>query len=357
MRSILRVAVLGLAGMVLSVTAKAVDLAPGEMAPALKVQEFVKGSPISSFDPNKVYVVEFWATWCGPCRTSIPHITKLAKENKDVTFIGVSVWERPKGAERKDLVQKFVEEMGDKMDYNIALDTEEKDMAMSWMQAANQNGIPAAFIVKGGRIQWIGHPMTMEGPLAEVKAGTFDVKKARAAFDKEIASEKAAAAARKEIAAAVKMIKDGQKDAGLAKLDAIVKGNPELKGQVDQAKLNALVSIDKPAALKIVDDIIKAKSGVQMILSMSTQWAAKPETAGFAADAVKKAIDKVDANDILHNYFAGEAYMALNQAKKALPFYDQVLKLVPNSPYKDNDQVKALFNKKREDAAKAANSN
>jgi thiol-disulfide isomerase/thioredoxin len=69
------------------------ELKLGDPAPALKVSKFVKGSPVTKFEPGKFYVVEFWATWCGPCKTSIPHLTEMAKKYKDVQFVGVSVWE------------------------------------------------------------------------------------------------------------------------------------------------------------------------------------------------------------------------------------------------------------------------
>jgi thiol-disulfide isomerase/thioredoxin len=77
--------------------ASAQTLNIGDPAPQLVVKEFVKGSPVTQFKPGSVYVVEFWATWCGPCKTSIPHLTELQKKYGDkVTFVGVSVWERIK---------------------------------------------------------------------------------------------------------------------------------------------------------------------------------------------------------------------------------------------------------------------
>ena len=64
-------------------------------APPLKVAEWVKGNKVAAFEPGKTYVVEFWATWCGPCLATIPHLTELAHKYKDkgVQFIGVDVWE------------------------------------------------------------------------------------------------------------------------------------------------------------------------------------------------------------------------------------------------------------------------
>src|SRR5581483_11860735 len=93
------------------------ELNVGDPAPKLEVKEFVKGEPVKSLEKGKVYVVEFWATWCGPCRATIPHLTELQKAHKDVTFIGVSVYER-----EADKVKPFIKEMGDKMDYRVAVD-------------------------------------------------------------------------------------------------------------------------------------------------------------------------------------------------------------------------------------------
>ena len=54
-------------------------------------------------------------------------------------------------------------------------------MVLNWMEPAGQTGIPAAFIIdREGRVAWIGHPMEMDEPLAEVMAGTWDIKKAAA---------------------------------------------------------------------------------------------------------------------------------------------------------------------------------
>jgi thiol-disulfide isomerase/thioredoxin len=152
----------------------------GDPAPALPVAKWVKGQPVKQFEKGKVYVVEFWATWCGPCRQTIPHLTKLAEKYKDkVTVIGVSVWER---ADEEDpnahiqRVEKFVQEMGDKMNYVVAVDGAEGVIAKTWMEAAGQDGIPTAFVIdQQQRIVWIGHPMDkLDEVLEKVLAGNFD---------------------------------------------------------------------------------------------------------------------------------------------------------------------------------------
>src|SRR5689334_25163119 len=100
MKSILRLA--AVAALILAAIAAYADpsLTVGSPAPAIKVAKWVKGKPVNSLKKGNVYVVEFWATWCGPCKQSIPHLTELAKKYAGkATFIGVSSFEKnaPKG--------------------------------------------------------------------------------------------------------------------------------------------------------------------------------------------------------------------------------------------------------------------
>lgn len=162
----------------LTLSASAASLSIGDPAPALKASKWVKGEPVAKLDADNIYVVEFWATWCGPCKVSIPHLTEMAHKYTKVTFIGMDVFER--GKDIDTAVAKFVEKMGDRMEYRVAMDTEDKFMADNWMKAADQNGIPTAFLVQQGKIVWIGHPMGgLEQALEEVTAGNFDLEKAK----------------------------------------------------------------------------------------------------------------------------------------------------------------------------------
>jgi thiol-disulfide isomerase/thioredoxin len=183
----MRIRVLGLALAAccfLSVRVAARDLSVGDPAPPLPVSRWIRGEKVERFEPGRVYVLDFWATWCGPCIASFPRLTRLQKKyaDKGVTVIGVSIWEDDQGA-----VEPFVKAQGDAMGYSVALDdvpadTVEKDrrgrrdgkVATAWMRAAGKNLIPTVFIVgRDGKIAWIGVPNEMDEPLERVVAGKW----------------------------------------------------------------------------------------------------------------------------------------------------------------------------------------
>lgn len=203
----------------------------GDKAPPLSEGEWVKGEPVTEFEPGKVYVMEFWATWCGPCIAAIPHVTELQKKHADdgLVVIGQNVFETDASA-----VKPFVEQMGDKMDYRVVMDSPsgpEGHMATKWMQAAGQNGIPCSFIIdQQGKIAWIGHPMQMDEPLAKIIAGEYDpqAEAEKNAKFQQLNQQLMMAAQSGDIEQAMKV------------LDQMAEVRPELAGQLAMVRFQIL---------------------------------------------------------------------------------------------------------------------
>jgi len=154
---------------------KAATLGVGDPAPALAIAKWVKGAPVAGFEKGKTYIVEFWATWCGPCIVGMPHLSELQKKyaDKGLTIIGVS-GEDSRG-NTLEKVEAMVKDKGDKMAYTVAWDDARKTND-AYMRAAQQNGIPCCFLVDAnGKIAYIGHPARIDATLETVVAGKHDL--------------------------------------------------------------------------------------------------------------------------------------------------------------------------------------
>ncbi len=135
---------MGLAG-----AATADELKVGDPMPALNAADLhmPPGYTIDLKDlQGYVVVVEFWATWCAPCRASIPHMNEMFDKFKDqgVVFVGLS-------DEEPETVTTFLQKT--KMEYFVGAKS-------SSGSEFGVDGIPHAFVFGAdGKMKWDGHPM------------------------------------------------------------------------------------------------------------------------------------------------------------------------------------------------------
>jgi len=286
-------------------SAAATRLEVGDKAPPISAEKWIKGEPITGFEKGKVYVVEFWATWCGPCKTSIPHLTELQKKykDKDVRIIGANIWEQYND-KTLDKVEKFVADYGDKMDYTVAYDGKTKALDKAYMKAAGQDGIPAAFIIdRDGRVAFIGHPMEMDEPLAKIVEGKFDIDAAKKEFTEREAKQKEAMAGMAKLRAfssqygSLLKAKEYDKAYDLARktLEGDLKDNPQVLNEIAWLIVDPTANVEKKdldlaytAAVR-ANDLTKGKDAA-ILDTLARVHFVKGDTAK-ALELQKKAVD------------------------------------------------------------------
>ncbi len=192
----------------------------GDSAPAMDVDRWLKGEPVTTFQPGTIYVIEFWATWCGPCIDAIPDLTWLQRKYPQIVFIGVNVAEVD-----PSLVEPLVKRMGDRMNYRVAADVSPGDgkggpVWKAWMDGSGKSGLPCSFVIGAdGKLADITHPLSLRPTLEAVLAGK--------PFPAELSSAEsdAVTALWKQYHAA---FKQQEWDAAARTIDALVRAVPSI---------------------------------------------------------------------------------------------------------------------------------
>jgi thiol-disulfide isomerase/thioredoxin len=229
----------------------------GSPAPALQIEHWLSDGngqlpQLQKFKPGHVYMVEFWATWCGPCAAAMPRLAEIQKRYQSQKFQLISVSDEalatvkaflkrplpasaaPQAEETPPAVEGKPSTYGELTSVYCLASDPDQSVSRDYMEAAQQRGIPTCFLVgKTGLIEWIGHPMEVEEPLQQVLNDGWDRQAFATVFRRgqlrdEIGERLSAAMRRERVDEAMAIVAEGK---------VLAQGDPVLTQMLEDAEL------------------------------------------------------------------------------------------------------------------------
>jgi thiol-disulfide isomerase/thioredoxin len=322
----------------------------GQPAPPIEISHWLKGQPVSQFEPGQVYVLEFWATWCGPCKASMPHLSKLQQEMKDydVTILGVS-------DEELQTVVKFLASPDrndedrlwfEKVDYTLATDPD-RSVYEAYMYGVGARGIPTSFIIgKDGKIEWSGHPMELDEPLSAVVKDTWDREKFAKEFEPQAEEARAELAKMLTEQAKTKPHRDALKKArqdknwpaALSAIDELIAVDEEAFGPRMTKFTILLVDMNKPTdAYAYGEELVEFAWDSPQYLNQVAWFVvddAKVQTRDldFAMKAAKRATELTEAREGAILDTVARIYFEQGELKEAVKWQKKAVENAPPGP-------------------------
>jgi thiol-disulfide isomerase/thioredoxin len=319
----------------------------GDKAPPIDIAHWLKGDTIEGFENDKVYVVEFWATWCGPCISSMPHLSEMQEKYSDygVTFISVS-------DEPLQTVYEFMFKTNkqdgkinnDRMQYTVATDPDES-VKKDYFLAAGRRGIPCAFIVgKKGEVEWIGHPMQMDDPLESVVHDTWEREAFATKFEQ---GDQANRKSERIMRAMREAYEAGKWDDVIAQMDQLIAlGDQYSSYKIQRFLVLAKELDDADAAFAYAREIAFDHWDDPMILNQLAWFTVDEEgipdrDLKFAMKAAKRACELTEESDAAILDTVARVYYDMGNLEEAIAWQKKAVANLSGTPL-DEDVKKTL---------------
>lgn len=132
------------------------NIGVGEKSPKINVTHWVKNEPSDKNLSDKFIVLEFWATWCGPCIAAVPHMNEIQKkyEQNNLYFISLT----------DESVEK-IERTLKRIDFHsiVATDVTKRTMIDFGNGKDGLDAYPLTVLIDNkGIIRWIGEPKNLD---------------------------------------------------------------------------------------------------------------------------------------------------------------------------------------------------
>jgi len=300
---------------------------PGARVSFPSLAAWVKGTPITSFTPGKVYVFEFFTTSCSHCKEFAELITRLARTYgaQGAEFIAVTDEEAP-------IVKAWLELPGklNEVPYSVVSDPDRSAM-ITLQNGTFRNFNPRFFVIKNGIVQWFGHPKDAEEPIAKVVAGTWDPETVRAAAITDSTVSRG-----KDLLDRVarECDKTGDWTPMFAAVDAVRAAIPERAGQYDAQRFVIMIGLgDMPdagyefgrrIAKEYAQDMLTTRSLARAILSSPY---AKRRDIDFAMELAVTADTLAKGEDARAADTLGLAWFSKGNREKAIENAERAVKL------------------------------
>ena len=165
----------------------------GDVLAPLHVQEWLRGEPVTTWQPDHVYLVDLWATWCTPCLAGMAHLDALQKRFADDGLVVIGITSQDSWGNDLATVRQLLAKRAHEVTYRMAWVAPSRSSSgdlqgifvHEWMRGLGTKSLPMAFLLDGqGRLVWAGNPHLADPVVEKLVSGGLDMATARSELDR-----------------------------------------------------------------------------------------------------------------------------------------------------------------------------